>query len=299
LSVADFNLSSVGARIERAKLLASRSDDSVDWYGYLEEFCARVFTADRKGSPAVALPSLPRIAADESLPIEHDWAVLKEHPAFLFGDGGSAKSYLALYAAGRLAQRGARVLFCDWELAGGTQRHRFERLFGDEMPNVLYARCDRPLVIEVDRLRRMVQDHGITYVVFDSVAFACLGPPEAAETASAYFGALRQLGTVGSLHVAHVSKAEGGDQKPFGSAFWHNGARLTWHVSAEDVAIGGRRLLVKLQPRKANLGERPAPLQAQVRFIPGRTEISWLPWSQASEEDFTAAAHVKPTRFGR
>jgi len=61
-------------------------------------------------------------------------------------------------------------------------------------------------------------------VILDSVAFACEGPPEAAETAAAYYWALRLLG-VGSTSIAHITKAEGGDQKPFGSAFWHNGAR--------------------------------------------------------------------------
>jgi hypothetical protein len=99
--------------------------------------------------------------------------------------------------------------------------------FPDGMPRILYARCERPLVYEVDRLRRIVRDNGIEFSVFDSVAFACDGPPEAAEVARRYFRAVRQIGG-GSLHIAHVSKAEGADNKPFGSTFWHNGARSTW-----------------------------------------------------------------------
>lgn len=298
LSIADFNASSLGARMERAKLLAARAGETdIDWYGLLEEFCQRLFAAERQGQPAPLLASVPKRTDDEALTVEHDWAVLRRHPVILFGDGSSGKSYLALYAAGRLAQRGERVLYCDWELAGETQRTRFERLFGSEMPAVRYARCDRPLVVEVDRLRRLVQDHDISYAVFDSVAFACAGPPESAEVASAYFGALRQLGEIGSLHVAHVSKAEGGEFKPFGSTFWFNGARLIWHVAAEEVQIGGKRLRMTLTPRKANLAERPSPLSAQLRFIPGATEVSWMPWSApTTTEDFTTAASVPRKR---
>ena len=38
----------------------------------------------------------------------------------------------------------------------------------------------RPLAEDVDRLRRYIRQHDIGYVVVDSVALACDGPPEAA-----------------------------------------------------------------------------------------------------------------------
>jgi hypothetical protein len=109
-----------------------------------------------------------------------------------------------------------RVGLFDWELAGEDHRERLERLFGAKLPGVRYARCNRPFVHELDRLRRIVRDEALDYVIFDSVAFACDGPPEAAEVAGRYFQSLRQLGIVGSLHIAHISKADGADQKPFG-----------------------------------------------------------------------------------
>ena len=123
----------------------------------------------------------------------------RQHPSILFGDGGTGKSYIALYVAGRIAEQDISVALFDWELAGEDHRDRLERLFSDGMPRVLYCRCERPLVYEVDRLRRIVRDKGVQYAVYDSVAFASDGPPEAAEVAGRYFRAVRQIGG-GSLH---------------------------------------------------------------------------------------------------
>jgi hypothetical protein len=53
LSIADFNLSSARARIERARLIASRANTKtaeVDWAGIVEDFCQRVLLAERRAS---------------------------------------------------------------------------------------------------------------------------------------------------------------------------------------------------------------------------------------------------------
>jgi hypothetical protein len=268
LSVVDFNFSSARARQDRAKLLAQQANTrDLDWASLVEEFCQRVLVAERTGQPAVDLRTLPAPAAEDALQVE-GLRLLRRHPTVLFGDGGACKSYLGLYLAGRLAEREMRVALFDWELCGDDHRDRLERLFPDGMPRILYARCERPLVYEADRLRRIVRENGIEYTVFDSVAFACDGPPEAAEVAGRYFRAVRQL-TIGSLHVAHVSKAENADQKPFGSAFWHNGARSTWY--AQLVSSDGENLSLGLFNRKANLGRLQPPIGFNVSFTEERT----------------------------
>jgi hypothetical protein len=77
---------------------------------------------------------------------------------------------------------------------------------------------------------------------------------------------VRHIG-VGSLHIAHVTKAENGDQKPFGSAFWHNGARSTWFVKADPASEGTDVLRIGLFNRKANQGRLMAsPLAFAVKF---------------------------------
>jgi hypothetical protein len=270
LSVADFNLSSVRAREERARYLAKRAQTKdIDWTGLLEEFVRRVQMAERTGLPAVSLRSLSRPTPDDTIEID-GLPLIDRHPTILFGDGGTGKSYLALYLAGRLSERGIRTVIFDWELAGDDHRDRLERLFGPDMPDVKYVRCSRPLVHEVDRLRRITRDEEIGYAFYDSVAFACDGPPEAAEVAGRYFQAVRQVGP-GSLHLAHVSRAEGADQKPFGSTFWHNGARSTWNVKLADTLPGANQIAIGLYHRKANLGGLRPAVGFQIIFEAERT----------------------------
>ena len=157
-----------------------------------------------------------------------------------FADGGGLKSYLALYGAGVLSRRGVRVGYADWELSGEDHRDRLDRLFGPDLPTIHYFRCDRPLIDEADRITREARKLGLDYLVFDSAGFGTAGPPEAAEHALAYFRAVRQIG-LGSHHLAHVNRSETGDQKPFGSSFWHNSARATWFAKQAAASADGRQ----------------------------------------------------------
>jgi hypothetical protein len=290
LSIGSFNLSSPRARLERARLLADRARcNELDFGDLLEELCQRVLLAERRGNPSVNLRDVP--CPDRSVA---DWSVggfwlPRRHPSIAFADGGSLKSYVALWLLGQLAQRdGLRVGLFDWELDSPDHRVRLAELFGeDNLPDVTYARCDRPLVFEVDRLLRIARQERLDYAVFDSVAFACDGPPEAAETAAAYFRAVRQIG-VGSLHLAHITKAgEDNDKKPFGSIFWANSARATWFIKKAPEA-GARSPEVDLGviPRKANLGPLRPAFGLRATFAGGRVQIA--PIDVATIDDLAA-----------
>ena len=273
LMTADFNVSSARARTDRAKNLAAKSlADELDWPTWLEEFCQRVLVAERAGQPAIDLRDLERPTPDDAIRVE-GLSVPRRHPAILFGDARVSKVRPGVYFLGRLVEQGFTVALFDWELAGEDHRDRLERLFGQSMPRIFYARCDRALVHEVDRLRRIVQEHHIDYALYDSVAFACDGPPESAEVAGCYFRAVRQIG-IGSLHIAHISRAEGNDQKPFGSAFWHNGARSTWYAKLADASPDGRTLNLGFFNRKANLGRLASPTGFKITFMDDRTLFS-------------------------
>lgn len=277
LSVGDLNLSSIRARTERGRYLAARAHaPDVDWIGLLEEMAQQVLTAERHGKAVVSLRDMPKPAPDAQFSVK-GLPLLERHPMALFGDGGSGKSLVSLFAAGELSRAGKRVGLFDWELAGEDHRERLEALYGRDMPDVKYQRCDRPLAHMADALGRIVRQERLDYAVFDSVAFACDGPPEAAEVAGRYFQAIRQLGPVGTLHVAHVAKPREGDrsheQKPFGSGFWHNGFRATWFIKLAESDRIGDGLTVGLFNRKANLGRLHAPIALRVTFKDGRTTV--------------------------
>ena len=272
LSIADFNVSSARARSERAKILTERANtQTLDWAAMLEEFCQQVLQTERRGQPAIDLRTLPKPEEDDEIVVDC-FAFPRRHPTIIFGDGGAVKSYLGLEFIGRMAMQGINVAFFDWELAGEDHRDRLERLFGSNMPRIIYARCERPLPYEVDRLRRIVKENSIEYSIYDSIAFACDGAPESAEIAARYFRAVRQIGG-GSLHIAHITKGEGGDQKPFGSAFWHNGARSTWYVEKAESTPDGNSLDVAFYNRKSNLSRLRPPLGFQITFEQQRTAL--------------------------
>jgi hypothetical protein len=272
LSVASFNVSSARARTERAQLLhrQSRASD-IPWHALIEEICQRTLTAERVPEPAKILRQIDRPDPSEQFLHVFGFLLPRNHPAILFGDGGSAKSYLALYLGGLLADEGYRVLLCDWELDGSDHRDRLERLFGDNMPNrLLYTRCSRPLIQEGDRIKRLVRDEGIDYRVHDSIGYACHDKPESSDAALRYMQADRRIGG-GSLHIAHVNRQETGDDRPFGSTFWHNSARATYNIKASDDGADG--LTVALFHRKANLGRRLQPFGISVTFEADRTVL--------------------------
>ena len=265
LNAGTMNLSSTTARNTRAKQLLDLSRaPQIDWLRLMEELSIRTLTAVRDGATALDLRTITRAAAVDSLDVD-GIRILERHPIFWFGDGGAGKSLLALYIGGELARRGLKVLYADWELEGEDHRDRFESLFGAAMPALFYARCSRPMTAEADRLRRLVRQHDIDYLICDSVAFACDGRPEDAEVAARYFQCLRQIG-VGSLNVAHTNKSDESDKKPFGSAFWHNGARATWNVKLSETTDTPGEITVGCYNRKANLSTRQPAVGFRIEF---------------------------------
>jgi len=273
LSIADWNLSSAQGRSTRAKLLAERADaPDIDFTSHLEELAQRTIIAERNGAPAKPLHTYERPGPESVYEID-GLRLLRDHPTIMFGDGGSLKSYLALYVAGTLSIRGVPVLYADWELGGADHRERLQRLFGEDMPLVHYLRCDRALTHEADRIHREARRLAIDYWIADSIGFATAGPPEAAEHATAYFRAVRAMG-IGSLHLAHISRAENGDQKPFGSSFWHNSARATWFVKQAAASPDAQNLTIGLFNRKSNITRQYPATGFNVTFSETSTVIT-------------------------
>jgi hypothetical protein len=102
---------------------------------------------------------------------------------------------------GELGRRDVRTLILDWEMDGGEQRIRADAL--SLPPTIRYRRCDQPLIVLADSIRRDVLDHDIGFLLIDSVAPACHGRAEDAARAIEFFKAWRRIGK-GGLAIAHT-----------------------------------------------------------------------------------------------
>jgi hypothetical protein len=300
LSSADFNCSSLRARKERAKHLEerARTTEDIDWFGILEELCVRVLEAEEVGEEERPLENVPMNAEHDSELDAGGLPLLRKHPTIWFGDGGSAKSYLALWAAVTLAQAGERVLYCDWEFSGEDHRRRLHRLVGPipNMPQLLYRRCDRPLNRDIGRIKSILLRNNTTFLICDSLGFAADGTPESAEAATNYYKALRELPPIGSLHLAHISKAEEGDKKPFGSVFWANGARATWFMKRTDADLYSDGMTVGFYHRKSNVGRLRADFGMKLDFVGTETRV--FPAEIAQHPELAAKMPLKQRMAG-
>ncbi len=293
LSVGTLNLSNPGAAHQRARLLADRARTSgIPWGDMLEEVRQRVLAEERKGAPSIDLRT---VSAQSSTEAEYEICGLSlpaDHATILFGDGGTGKSLLALRILSELAASGRRVGLFDWELSDTTHRRRLEAINGPEMPDIRYARFDRPLVHELDRAQRIVREDRLDFVVLDSIGYGTAGAPESAEAALDYFRAWRQL-RVGGLLLAHVTKAENGDQRPFGSTFWHNSARSTWNLKLASTSPDGQTLHLAAFHRKSNLGRLRPPVGLRLEFQEDRVHVVNVDAASIDEVAASLPMHVR------
>jgi AAA domain len=296
ISCAEFNCAVQRGRAERAKHLQERTKTEkphdVDWPGLIEEFCVRVLDAEESQDVELPLESVVVNDEDDEELIAAGFPLIPENPVIWFGDGGTGKSYLALYAAVDLAQRGYRILYCDWETSEKVHKRRLTRLVGPvpAVPTLWYVRCSQPLVRETARVQAILARRQIQVLICDSVGYASQGAPETSEAALGYFQALRAFGPVTSLHLAHVNKSEQGDQKPFGSNYWHNSARSTWFLKRSDTEAGRDGHTVGFYHRKTNTGPYRSAFGVRVQFVGTETRIMPVP---LVEPELTAKLPLK------
>jgi hypothetical protein len=270
------NLTSELARTRLANATHKRVNlDGYPWGAIIDEFAIRVMEEAGKCRPSTELDD--GVYDDESTAfVDVLGATLPfSLPSILFGDGGSFKSYLALLWAIEIAEQGHTVAYFDWEMNKRVHASRAKLLRAAGLTGkVRYLKPDAPLVQSATALRKEIVKHGISYAVIDSIGFAADGPIEESVTANRYFQAVSKLG-IGTLHLAHVSKDQLNKEAPrvpFGSSFWHNQARSTWHLSAEQQDENYAHLT--LSQRKNNLGRLRESMPIGVQFGHEQTTIT-------------------------
>src|SRR5829696_503942 len=213
--------------------------------------------------------------------------VLAAYVTLLHGDGGVAKSLLALALAvavagnsrewlGRRVENG-RVLYLDFELDAEEQARRVHQLCngaGLKMPpkGLLYMSAVGHTTREAfEAAREACKEHAVELLIVDSYGVALHGDAEHARDVigfhQEYLEPLRALG-IAVLVIDHQSRLQAGQsyqQKgAFGSVYKGNLARSVIQVEATERGEG--TLTVRLRQKKHNFGPLAEPFSVRLTF---------------------------------
>jgi hypothetical protein len=213
--------------------------------------------------------------------------VPEAYPTMIYGDGGVAKSMLALSLGlavasgagswlGRSIESGA-VLYLDFELDAPEQKRRVSQLARaealDTLPGCLrymsaIGVCARDTFADaLDECK----EHNVRLLIVDSLGPALEGDAEASRDVIAFYnevvGPFRTAG-VAPLVIDHQSKMQAGERyqnkRAFGSVFKSNLARSVLQVEATERGEGS--LTVRIRQNKHNFGTLLKPFGARFGF---------------------------------
>ena len=291
------------------KTLASRRSN-MDWHGVMEQMTFLVIDHYRKGEPVIDLRAVPQRTATRWI-LEPYLEV--DSPTVLFADGGIGKSTLALAMAvqvagnmerlvGRMHGLSGPVVYYDWESDPAIHAERFRAICAgvdleDKQPPVYYRRMVASLPEAAASMRKDVEKYKAVLAIVDSMGAARGGEPESADSTIRLFNAARSLG-VAWLGVDHVTKngSEGGAKKPFGSAFTHNLARVTWGMERTKEAGEDGSSVVCLTNHKANHGRLQRPVTMRLHYLHGDDEELLAVYFRPEELNNTEFADRAPLR---
>jgi hypothetical protein len=213
--------------------------------------------------------------------------VLAAYVTLLHGDGGVAKSLLALALAvavagnsrewlGRRVENG-RVLYLDFELDAEEQARRVHQLCdgaGLKMPpkDLLYMSAVGHTTREAFEAARVAcKEHAVELLIVDSYGVALHGDAEHARDVigfhQEYLEPLRALG-IAVFVIDHQSRLQAGQsyqhKGAFGSVYKGNLACSVIQVEATERAEG--TLTVRLRQKKHNFGPLAEPFGVKLTF---------------------------------
>ena len=218
----------------------------------------------------------------------------KGHTTSVFGDGGSAKSVLALSAAtaiaggaekwlGRKVQN-SPVLYADFELDADEQRRR-----AYQVARGVYLEKPPHDLLYVSGLGRSAGEvllgclevcarEGVGLFIIDSLGIALEGDAGDARDVirfhNKYLDGFRAKG-ITLLVVDHQGKTQAGERyqnkRSFGSVYKENLARSVIQVEPGDRGEG--LLTVKLRQTKHNFGPKAEPFGARLTFTEEKTTV--------------------------
>lgn len=279
---ASHNLSSLKARTDLARLMSGRYSEA-DWDEVLEQISVMTLEALRTGEPVQPAG----VGTELREPSYLLYPLLpKGLPTLLYGEGASAKSYLALHLALSVQVPiedfdwhpiKSNVLYLDYETDFEEVDYRLKKIKNahgiDTSVSIMYRRQSLPLWDDADKIIEAIDQDDIGLVIVDSLGAACGGDLKEQEVATRFFGAIRRL-PVTSLTISHVAKNPLEKTKtPFGSIYFYNFARNVIEVKKIQ-ETGEDEISVGLFHRKCNLGKLHHPMGFRIEFGPETTTFT-------------------------
>lgn len=179
-----------------------------------------------------------------SPPAPYMGVIAPEGTTVLYGEGGDGKGWIAAAMIRGLLQSSIKTAILDFENHPSEWAYRLDRL-GVPLHQVVYVQPVGTMDKWANaRAAAMLKDMAVDFLVVDSAMYASnIDDPFSPNGAMAFKQARLRLGNMPALLLAHTAK---GADSIYGSVFWRNEARLTWHLRREQT--GQRTMLC----RKAN-----------------------------------------------
>jgi DNA-binding transcriptional ArsR family regulator len=208
-------------------------------------------------------------------------------PTTIYGDGGSAKSIIALSMAQAIArgadnwceraiERQRACLFVDFELDEEEQSRRALQIARgdglDDSPEGVFYLCAAAHSTEriLNTALAACTEHGIELVIIDSVGIALTGDPSSASDVVGFFRDLDRFRAAGVAvvlvdHQAKKAVGEGYQNKTaYGSVYKGNLSRSQIQVEAKGRENGTLRVV--LRQNKANFAAPANPFAVRIGF---------------------------------
>ena len=271
----------VNARPRFAQNLSKRTqrwDFKVDWDMVLEQVVKLAGDFIKTGEPLVDLwevdpPATTPYLFAPLLPLNE--------VTFIYGEGGTLKSYLALLLClavtcaisvavwGRPAVTG-NVLYLDWETNPNTHARRLRAIAAgidmrdrEVIGRIYYRRMKAPIHLAAPQIRKLIRENDVKLVVIDSAGMSTGGNVNAPDDVVRTMDAISTLGAgCSKLLIGHKNK----DGDFIGNVYWRNQSRACWDVNAEQA---GRTQKIAWVNTKNNDDLLSDPKAAAVEFEPG------------------------------
>lgn len=281
-----FNFVSPSERVKLENQLKKKYEEW-DWEEIIPQLCYRTIQLLRESETVKRITTEGEI---EPLRYFLEPLILLGETNVLFGHGKTGKSYLsmAIYLSGLFPDASAwqnlglitngemmEGLLCDWERGEGVAKRRLQLLEkGLGLPPLFlnYRRCSQTFADDIENIAEAVDKCKAKLIIVDSLAGACGGDLNASEPATRFYNALRSLGDVTSIILAHTQKGNGNEKTIYGSGIFSHRASCVWHIEGHQDE-GDNTLDVVLTNQDSNLTGRLEPLSYRFIFGEDKTEL--------------------------